>query len=325
MKIHSPMATGNGAYILHKTLETHIPGYRVQPYNPWWTLFPPVLSRFRDPTAHLIHTAPDYAPWFRKGNARLVITFHNYMLDPFMRRFSSLAQNLHYRTDLRWFTRQAVTQADAVTSVSHFTANLAAADLGYLDPIQVIPNGVDHHRFTPGPPRPTNRCAVLFSGNLTRRKGAQWLPAIAARLAANIQILYTQGLRTRKALPPHLRLQAIGPLAYPDMPKLYSSVDLLLMPTVREGMSLAVLEAMASGLPVIASNVASMPELVDEGQGGHLCPLGDVQTFADRINQLAADPDQRRRMGEYNRAKIESTYTLEQMVAAYRQLFEELN
>ena len=55
------------------------------------------------------------------------------------------------------------------------------------------------------------------------------------------------------------------------------------MPTVREGLSLAVLEAMACGLPVVASACSSLPEQIDNGMGGFLCPVGDVVAFAEKI------------------------------------------
>ena len=96
------------------------------------------------------------------------------------------------------------------------------------------------------------------------------------------------------------------------------------MPTAREGLSLSVLEAMACGLPVVASNCSSLPELIDEGKGGFLCPVGDVAAFAEKINVLADAPELRRQMGEYNRAKVEKLFTLERMVSEYRELFESL-
>jgi glycosyltransferase involved in cell wall biosynthesis len=97
-----------------------------------------------------------------------------------------------------------------------------------------------------------------------------------------------------------------------------------LMPTVREGMSLAILEAMASGLPVVASDCSSMPELIESGAGGFLCPIADVQSFANKINLLADEYSLRQSMGAYNRSKVEKSFSLQSMIKEYRLLFEEV-
>lgn len=96
------------------------------------------------------------------------------------------------------------------------------------------------------------------------------------------------------------------------MPQRYHQMDILLMPTVREGLSLAVLEAIDCGLPVVASDCSSLPEQVDPGKGGFLCPVGDVNAFAEKLNLLTESPALRREMGEYNRSKVEKIFNLEQ-------------
>ena len=323
----SPIATGNGAYVVHKTLEHHLPNYKVVPYHPYRTFFPLSLwplGRFS--RADLIHTTPDYAIFHRRRNVPIVITFHNYVLDAFMAPYSSTLQNIHYSTNLRWFKSLAVNKAHTITAVSHFTANLAKYDLGLEKDIRVIYNGVDEQVFFPANCSRVNSDSikVLFCGNLTRRKGVQWLLPIADKLNAGIEIHYTAGLRTNDSLAYHPRIRCLGKISYADMPDVYRQADLLLFPSVREGLSLAALEAMACGLPVVATHCSSLPELIDEGKGGFLCPLGDVQIFADKINQLADDARLRREMGEYNRTRIEKAFTLERMVKEYRYLFDEV-
>ena len=63
------------------------------------------------------------------------------------------------------------------------------------------------------------------------------------------------------------------------------------------------MEDMASGLPVVASNCSSLPEQIDEGKGGFLCPVGNIHAFAEKINILADSPPLRKEMGKYNRMK----------------------
>jgi L-malate glycosyltransferase len=326
MTITSPMCTGTGAYVVHRILERHIPKYKVLGHNPYWTLFPPLLPLFADRRASVVHTVPDYAIFFIPPRAKLVVTFHNYVLDPAMRPYSSFLQQLHYRTDLRLFIRLALRRARVVTAVSQATAELVRQDLDYTRPISVIPNGIDTRTFHPPKKRQEQlKLRVFFCGNPTRRKGAHWLPPIAERTEAEAEIWVTGGLRFGKMAAQHPRLRPLGPVSHETMPELYRSVDVLLMPTVREGMSLAVLEAMASGLPVVASDCSSLPELVHHGKGGFLCPLGDVNAFAHALDTLAGDVELRFAMGEYNRAVVEGKFSQAQMVAAYEAVFASLS
>ena len=325
-RIISPMPTGNGAYVLHKMIEAEIKNYRVHGYNPYLTLIPPLLAfigRSKKPLA--VHTTPDYAIFSYRKKIPTVLTFHNYVLDPWMRSYSSPLQRIHYATDLRLWSRMAVRRAHTITAVSNFTAGLAQKDLNIFHPIKVIYNGIDTAHFTPTHSNTSRKgLRVFFSGNLTRRKGAHWLHAIGKRLTKNVVLYYTQGLRTRKPLQAAHGLKAIGPIPFEEMADHYREMDILLLPTVREGFGLSVAEAMACGLPVVASNCSSIPELVDHGKGGFLCPVGDVDAFAERINILADSPRLRREMGEYNRAKAEKMFTLERMVNEYKNLFEEV-
>ena len=320
------MATGNGAYIVHKTLETEIFDYNVIDYSPFWTFFPFALRIFSPiKSTRLIHTTPDYAIFSYRKEIPMVLTFHNYVLDPWMRSYSSPLQRIHYRTDLRLWTKLATRKAHTITAVSNFTASLAKKDLNISHAIRVIYNGIDTAHFTPAHSNTSRKeLCIFFSGNLTRRKGAHWLHAIGKRLKKNVTIYYTQGLRTRKPLQASHGLKAIGPVPFRQMANRYREMDILLLPTVREGLSLSVLEAMACGLPVIASDCSSLPEQIDHGKGGFLCPVGDVDAFAEKINILADSPRLRREMGEYNRAKVEKMFTLGRMVYEYKNLFEEV-
>jgi glycosyltransferase involved in cell wall biosynthesis len=326
MKIYSPMAVGNGAYVLHRALEASIDGYVVQGYSPWRTLFPPSLYALRRNDAPVVHTASEYAALLARPGQKLVITFHNYVLDPFMAAYSSRAQRLHYRTDLRAFVRRAVKRADIITAVSQFTAQLLHDDLPCAKPIHVIYNGVDHERFRPAdvPRSDESEIRVLFSGNPSLRKGAQFLDAIAERLDRNVKIFYTAGMRRSHFRFTSAKLVNIGAIPREAMPALYRQHDILLMPTVREGLSLAVLEAMASALPVVTSDASSMPEIIDHDKGGFLCPLGAIDTIAEALNTLAGSAELRRRMGSYNRERIARHFTQAGMVGQYRAIFSDL-
>lgn len=326
MSIISPMGRGNGAYVLHKMLEAHIKGYRVYDYDPRWEYCPLAFPFFfRNEKPSLIHTTPDYGVLFRRSRIPLVLTVHHLVLDSFMQQYSSWAQRIHYKTDLRFFSSLSIKRADAVTAVSAFTANMVRDELGYRGSIRIIYNGIDTEKFSPGQcSNQRKNIRVLFAGNLSRRKGVNLLPAIAARLSPNIEIVYTRGLRGGFDLPDLPNLKNLGKIDFQEMPALYRNCDILLFPSVREGFGLVPAEAMACGRPVVATDCSSLPELIDDGKGGFLCPLGNVDAFAGKINFLAENSQLRREMGDYNRAKVEKLFTLDRMISQYRDLFDEV-
>lgn len=323
--ILSPVATGNGAFVVHSQLANALQDYRVLPYNPKRTFFPLSLYPLgRKKAAQAIHTTPDYAIFHARTDVPLILTLHGYAIDKALHPYSSLLQKIHGRTDLRWLHQLAVRRADVITSVSHFTANLAKQDLGIEKPIQVIYNGVDEQCFTPGKRVADKEIRVLFSGNLTQRKGVHWLLPIIQRLDERIVIYYTSGLRETSALVAHPRLRPLGRIPHEKMPDVYREMDILLFPTVREGFGLAAVEAMACGLPVVATNGSALPEVVTDGQGGFLCPLGDVEAFANAVQALADDASLRQQWGQFNRAEVEQRFTIVHMVREYQALFEKL-
>lgn len=324
--VFSPLPRGSGAERVHRTLGQALPGYRVIAYSPHLEYFPMALAAFRRARRSLTHVPPDHAVLVAPRTGRLFVTFHNYVLDEGMAPYRSAVQALHYKMDLRFLIERALKRADAVSAVSHATAALVQEDLGYGGEIQVIPNGIDTRIFRPVATagRTSEPVRVLFSGNPTRRKGATWLPGIAALLESGAEIAVTGGLRETDAVRAAPGIRALSRVEPRDMPVLYRRFDLLLAPTVREGMSLSVLEAMASGLPVVASDIPSIREIVDPNKGGILCPVGDVGAFAAAIDRLAAAPVLRKQMGEYNRTRIESEYTVGHMVERYRTAFAQV-
>ena len=309
-------------------LESQICGYRLAPYHPNFTLLPLLLKwvSYKFEKADLLHTSPDYGIFFKQKQIKMVCTFHNYVLDAWMRPYSSLLQKVHYAADLRLWTRMAVSKASRVTAVSLFTADLVKRDLPLDKPITVIYNGVDEKCFRPSEKRrlPDRTINVFFAGNLSLRKGTDWLPQIAEKLNPKSEIHFTQGLRKKGTIKPAKNMVPVGAVLFEEMPERYGKMDILLAPSVREGFGLAVAEAMSCGLPVVASDCSSIPELIDHGKGGFLCPVGAVDAFAEKINILADSPNLRREMGEYNRAKVEKMFTLDRMVKEYKALFEEV-
>ena len=323
MKICSPMPTGNGAFIVHEQLASCIDGYSIRPYHPNYTLIPMIMPLLGCNQADIIHTTADYGLFFNKRDSKLVLTFHNYILDRFMHRYSTFLQKTHYRTDLKLFTRLSVNKANILTAVSHFTAEIVKKDMQLNQDIQVIYNGIDESLFVPLKPiKSESHITVLFSGNTSIRKGFDFLPELLPYLNDNIRIIYTSGLRNRRANKYSDRIINIGSIPHKEMPAVYQHADILVSPSIREGFGLSVAEAMSCGLPVVAFNTSSIPELVDHGCGGYLTEIYDARKFAEYINILAESSPLRRRFGEYNRAKVEEKFTRSRMIEDYCLLFE---
>jgi sugar transferase (PEP-CTERM/EpsH1 system associated) len=109
-----------------------------------------------------------------------------------------------------------------------------------------------------------------------------------------------------------------------DVPEILRGLDCFVLPSLGEGISNTILEAMASGLPVIATQVGGNPELVIEGQTGALVPTSDPEAMAQAIVGYATNPERARTAGATGRAIIERRFSMEAMVGAYRNLYDGL-
>jgi len=325
IKVSSPVPYACGAYVAHKSLEPVIRNYSVTSYNPYWSLFPPAIRCYSDPSADVIHAPIDYAIFSRLKNRPLVSTFHGFVLDPYIYKNVSILHRTHYQTDLRWFVLQALKYSNAITCVSKYLAQMARAELGYRGDIRIIYNGIDINRFRPFKKESSGKgIKVLYCGGPNRRKGADLIPAIMDLTDPEVTFVYTSGLKTDREFLRHPRINYLGKVSNDEMPELLNDVDVLLFPSLREGFGLAVAEAMACGLPVVATDCSALPELIDEGKGGYLCAPGATEMFAAKLNLLAQSSQLRRAMGDYNRDKVERQFNIAHMGRAYQQLFEEV-
>jgi len=106
-----------------------------------------------------------------------------------------------------------------------------------------------------------------------------------------------------------------------DVPELLNMMDIFVLPSFSEGLSNSILEAMATGLPVIATDVGGNPELVVHNETGFLFPSEDAATLTKRILELAGDAEKKHRMGALGRKRVEELFTLERMMQNYEQLY----
>jgi glycosyltransferase involved in cell wall biosynthesis len=106
-----------------------------------------------------------------------------------------------------------------------------------------------------------------------------------------------------------------------DMDDIYRRMDVLVLPSLTEGLPMTLLEAMAFEKPVVASSVGGIPEVVQNGRTGFLVPPKDAQMLARVLRRLILDPDLRRRMGTEGRRRVENAFSFEKEMTAYETLY----
>jgi glycosyltransferase involved in cell wall biosynthesis len=193
-------------------------------------------------------------------------------------------------------------------------------------PVYVVPNGVDTDCF--GPPidrvRPAKPLRVLCVGRLVRQKAfASVLEAVTMSRAPSVVRIVGDGpLRAplmAQAASLGKRVEFSGWVDRSGLPAHYRWADVLCLPSYEEGMPNVVLEAMAAGLPTIASDVYGMRELVEPGATGFLVPPAAPVSIARALEHLAAEPDLVRQMGQRARARAAS-HAWSAVAAEYRRL-----
>ncbi|MBL8188339.1 MAG: glycosyltransferase [Acidobacteria bacterium] len=106
-----------------------------------------------------------------------------------------------------------------------------------------------------------------------------------------------------------------------DVPRVLKAMNVFALSSLSEGMPMTVLEAMAARLPVVATAVGALPEMVEEGNTGFLVPVGDAKTMAERLLRLVVDRQLAKAFGEASRRKVERDFTLERTLQRYAELY----
>ncbi len=231
----------------------------------------------------------------------------------------------------RMLERRAAHWCRVIVAVSEHERDAGlAAGIGSSEQYRVIPNGVDVGRFArardPVPGR------VLFLGRLAPQKRPDLAVEAVARLRARIPgaelHLATDGpdrdaveaLAARRSLTGAVRF-----LGYrDDVPELLARAGCLLVTSDYEGAPLTVVEAMAAGVPVVATRVGGVPEAVRDGVTGFLVRPGDAGALADALARVLGDQQVAASMGEAGRRVAHERFARERMVAETVALYEQL-
>jgi len=260
---------------------------------------------------------------FARPGIALVTVNHLCVADPALAPYRNRHQAFFHRRLVTAFEARSYRAAAAVVAVSDYTAEQVRRHCPELEVITVA-NGVDTDFLRPGDADGGDRADgldLLFVGNLSRRKGADLLPRIMRRLGPRYRLFYAS-LRAGERLPPAPNLHPLGCLDESRLRDAYRRADLVLFPTRLEGLPYVVLEGMACGKPVVASRVASLPELIAHNETGVLCPIDDVDAFASAVERLQRDPERRRKIGIAARRTIVARFPESLMAERYPRLFE---
>ena len=263
---------------------------------------------------------------FARRGAALVSVCHLCVFDRALAPYKTHGQRLFHDHWVRRFEAQGYAAADAVVAVSRDTAGQVERAFPGIR-VQIIHNGVDTGFYCPGAEPKEARADgldILFVGNLSRRKGADLLPAIMSRLGHRHRLYYTCGRKPGERLPAAPNLHPLGRLDETAVRDAYRRADVVLLPTRLEGLPLAALEGMACGRAVVTSRVGSLPELIEHGETGWLCPVDDADAFAAAIDTLSRHPARRHAIGAAARQVIEQRFSAAAMARRYLALFLDL-
>ncbi|WP_390699301.1 glycosyltransferase [Gemmata massiliana] len=225
--------------------------------------------------------------------------------------------------------RLAALTANRVVCVSHDSARLTRAEGVAPRRIRTILNGIDTTRFQPATPEHVN--PALAVGRFSPEKDFANL-IHAAAIAVRSDPTFRLDIAGDGKCMPEIRqqvadlnlgrtVQLLGQIS--DIPTLLTQASCFTLASLTEGISLTILEAMAAGLPVIATRVGGNPEIIAEGETGLLVPASNPEALAKTLLTLWQDSTRRRKMGDAGRARIQKEFDVRKMVIEYERLYLE--
>jgi 1,2-diacylglycerol 3-alpha-glucosyltransferase len=237
--------------------------------------------------------------------------------------------------------KQVYKHADVISAQSEAAADMIRAQ-GLHIPVLPVSCGIDLQRFAPDPNvdrqatcqrfgLDPNKKIFLFLGRIDGEKHVDLLlRAMKYVTGDGIQLAIAghgkeEGPLTQLSSDLNLNRQVhfTGFIPEKDVPSLMNSVDVFVMPSEAELLSISTLEAMACGRPVILANALALPELVRDGANGYLTKPGDVQDFANHIQQMADHPERWKAMGEVSR-ELALPHSLDRVIQRFDELYSHL-
>ncbi len=235
-------------------------------------------------------------------------------------------------------TRYGIVQSDGVTAISHYLKD-ATKEIFHFDDITVIPNFVcasDYNRHPVDELRktlaPNGEPLLVHVSNFRPVKRPVDCVEILARVlkkVTNARLVMVGDGSERMNVEHRARCLGIYEKCsfvgkQPNIVDYLSAADVLLLPSEQESFGLAALEAMACEVPVIASRVGGVPEVVNDGETGFLSEVGDIDKMAEDAARLLADADLRRNMGRRARELALARYQTDIVIPQYIEFYEKV-
>jgi len=207
--------------------------------------------------------------------------------------------------------------------------------------VKVIPNWVDTSRFNPREDGSTIREAyslkkivLLYVGRLHPVKNLEIaVDAVSKLVAANPDLSFLivgEGPQKQKLQDLALELKIsehvffAGTIAHQELPRFYAAANIFIIPSIEEGQPKAVLEALASGKPVVATSVPGLKELIIDGENGILVPLNDSDALAYAVKAILSSPTLSERLSENAREYALNHFSREAILAEEARLYDDL-
>lgn len=262
----------------------------------------------------------------RHTPCRLVATYHNWLYDTLpLRLYAALDKRLARYCDAVIGVSEPVTQ--------ELRRHVPAPKVSHIG------NGVDTEVYRPLMPRAdakqglglSGKTLVGFVGRLSADKGIshllQALAAMPASLAESIHAVIVGDGEYRGALESEARALGLSERVHflgnrRDTPLLYTAFDVFVLPSRREGFPMVLLEAMACGLPVIATRVGDVDHIIEQGVSGLVVEPTDTAALQQALQALLAEPDRAQRMGTAARERVERRFSSARMAREYLAIYQ---
>lgn len=325
--------------LLPKTKENEkIEGINVKRIKPLFTLFKtPVTPSMKISDCDVLHahSPPPFHSYFaarfgKKNKIPFVLTYH---CDPELPSFFGRIITDVYMGTFGWYTLK---NADRIIVSTKTYAATSRAMWNY-EP-DVIPSAVDIKEFNPGVDGSDvrkkynlNGNVVLFVGRLMEHKGLEYLIRSAKNVDAKYLIVGSGEMGHKlaedvKQLGLSDKVFFSGKVSNAELPKYYAASDVFVLPSVArlEAFGLVIAEAMASGKPVVVSDIPGVREVITDGVEGLLVPPMDEKALSEKINILLSNPEMRKKMGESGRKKAEEKFSWDKVIGEIEKVYEEV-
>lgn len=228
-------------------------------------------------------------------------------------------------------TKFSIEESDGVTTVSEYLRKRTVEVFGVENEIRVVPNFVNCEIYKPAPDRSGDKKRLLHISNFRPVKRPLDCIRILARVLETIEVEllmigdgpergHAEMLADELGVEEHVTF--LGKQSHVE--RLIPHAHVLLLPSKLEAFGLAALEAMACGVPPVATRVGGLPEVITHGVDGFLEPVADTDAQADRVTALLTDPDLHASIAAAARETAATRFSSSLIIPAYEQYYEEV-